>query len=147
VVKTKSIHRDTLVKTRIKKRLALAMPCLVTLKEKVNILKLTIGSPGVNILKSAGRAIKRENNGIKTHVRFKKKPRWIEERPASTRQNIYIPIRKWTFLENRTAKRKNRRLGNLIRGSPACKNPIFDAFLRRISILLEMKRHPRESVQ
>lgn len=87
MVKTKSKHNDTLVKTRIKKKLALAMPCLVMLKEKVNTLKLNTASPGVNKLKSAGKATKRENNGIKTHVRFKKKPRLIDEETASARQN------------------------------------------------------------
>jgi hypothetical protein len=88
------MHSDTLVKTRRKKKLALAIPCLVTFKVKVNILKLNTGSPGVNISKSAGRAIKRENRGTKIQVRFRKKPNRMEEQAVSTRQNAYMPIRK-----------------------------------------------------
>lgn len=121
------MHSDTLVKTRIKKKLALAIPCLVMLKGKVNILRVNNGSPGVSILKKLGRQINRENKGIKIHVRFKKKPKCIEENTASKRQNAYIPSRKQMFFEKRTARSKSRILRSLIRGSRACKKPCLAA--------------------
>jgi len=95
------------------------MPCLVIVKGILNILRLETGSPGVNILKIDGRPMKKEKRGIKNHVRFKKNPSRIEEQAASIRQNIYIAIRKRILLENRTAKRKNKILRTLARGSRA----------------------------
>jgi phosphate uptake regulator len=61
---------------------------------KEKILKSNNGSPGVNILKSAGSAINRENKGTKIHVRLKKKLKRIEETAASMIQNAYMPRRK-----------------------------------------------------
>jgi hypothetical protein len=86
VVKTRSAPKDTEVKTRIKKMLALAMPCLVIITGIEKILKVNSGSPGLNILDKAGIAIQREKSGIKNQVRFKKKTRPMEEKKASNKQ-------------------------------------------------------------
>ena len=87
VVRVRSTHRETDVKTRMKKMAAPAAPCLVMLRLKPAIPKLNRGSPGLNTFKRAGRAIKSANMGIKSHVRFRKYHGSIEETAAKNRQS------------------------------------------------------------
>ena len=55
-------------------------PCRVIIKDNPAILKLTRDAPGVKTLNKAGIAINNENRGIKIHVLFKKKPKFIFEK-------------------------------------------------------------------
>ena len=128
MVNAKRVHNETEAKTRVKKKPALAIPCLVILKGVLNILKLNTGSPGLKILKMAGKAIKRENSGIKIQVRFKKKPIFIDDTAATKRQKAYMLMRKKIFLENKTAKRSNKIIKTLTRASRACRKPCFAAY-------------------
>jgi hypothetical protein len=122
------MHSDTLVKTRIKKKTALAIPWRVTESEKPKSRRLISGSPGLKISNNTGKTITRENNGIKIQVRLKKNPRLIDDRWARKRQKAYMAIRKDTFLASKTARSRNNTLKDLSLGSLACKNPAFAAY-------------------
>ena len=90
MVRVKSTHSDTEVRTRKKKITALPAPCLVIMSLRPNILKIATGSPGLKKLNKAGTAINNEKSGIKNQVRSKKKPRFMEDNKASKRQSAYI---------------------------------------------------------
>jgi len=128
VVRIINAHNDTEDRTRIKKKLALIIPSLVIANGMPNTPKLNTGSPGLNISKRAGRAMKRAKTGMNTQVRFRKKPMRIEEITARKRVSAYMPIIKTMLRENKTAKIQDNRINTLNRASRACRNPFLEAY-------------------
>ena len=85
VVILKRTTKDTEVITRVTKNAAPDRPWRVTISLSPAIFSVAMVSPGVKMLKMAGRAIKSENRGMNIQVLFKKKPRWILEKHANRR--------------------------------------------------------------
>jgi hypothetical protein len=85
-------------------------------------------SPGEKMLNKAGIAIKSENKGINTQVRFKKKPKFILERYASSKHNAYKHNKIRIFFVRITCVMNSKKVTAFIRGSNDCNNPVLKAY-------------------
>jgi len=127
-VKANRITNDTEVVTRSTNVAAPNNPCRVIVNFKPKTLKDHSASPGLIKLNKAGMAIKRENNGMNTHVLLRKNRRPMPEKHASDRQNKYITARKGMVFASITDIKSSRVAAALKRGSLACRNPFFEAY-------------------
>ena len=92
------------------------------------ILKTASGSPGVKILNIAGIAIKSENRGTNTQVRFKKNPKLIREAWVKIRQSVYRHNKTKRLLVKSIWRINKRKVTLFILGSKDCKNPWREAY-------------------
>jgi len=128
VVTLNRTAKDTEVMTRITNNAAPDTPWCVT----VNVMPATLqpinGSPGVKILNNAGIAIKNENNGINTHVRFRKNLKFIPETSANNKHSAYRHNKIKMLFANNTWTMNKRKVIVFTLGSNDCKKPFRAAY-------------------
>jgi hypothetical protein len=137
VVRVRSTTKDTEVATLMTNRDAVKSPCLVMdivsgifkgprNVSLLNVKRLTMGSPGTNTLKIAGRAIIPEKRGIKSHTLTRKKRNLILEKYARKRVKRYTPKRRKILLYKLTVIINSPDVRTFTLGSIDCSSPFFE---------------------
>ena len=128
VVMLSRTAKDTETITRITNNAAPDSPWCVMVNVIPAIFQATNGSPGVKILNNAGIAIKNENNGMNTHVRFRKNLKFIPETSANNKHSAYRHNKIKMLLASNIWIMNKRKVIVFTLGSNDCKKPFCAAY-------------------
>ena len=128
VVRLKRTTKETQVATRKTNIIAEVTLCRVSANVTPKRSNVNKAPWKLELLNNAGKTMKKENIGMKSKVRFKKKPAPIPETQASNKQNKY-KLKTLAILFANNARKMNKiNVSVFIRGSNDCKSRLPAAY-------------------